>query len=89
MRTGYRVQAAAPGRSRNGARLGDEPPGPGLDQGSGGANAVPEVRQDAGGACGLRHITLKSEVRLHAPLPDFPRMGRFFDNGQTGNGAWR
>ncbi len=53
------------------ALLGDEPLGPGLDRGSGGANAVPEVRQDAGGACGLRHITLKSEVRLHAPLPNF------------------
>ena len=41
------------------------------------------------GGLGRRHIYYFTRCRPSAPLPDCSQKGEFFDNSQTGNGAWQ
>ena len=68
--------------------LGDEPIGPGLDQGSGGANAVPEVRQDVERAAFGSHINTKTSEPEAARFPDLLEWGALFEiaRPETGRG---
>ena len=50
---------------------------------------APTIGQDHRRGAGKAPYIYFTRCRPSAPLPDCSRQGVFFDNGQTGNGAWQ
>ena len=50
---------------------------------------APTIGQDHRRGAGKAPYIYFTRCRPSAPLPDCSRQGEFFDNGQTGNGAWQ